>query len=82
MASAAKPIPDTRHAAIPCLCVRGAASAIEFYAKAFGAREPMRMADPGGKLEDPFGHVWWIATHKEDVSPVEMKRRAAALFGA
>ena len=37
--------------------------------------------DRGGKLEDPFGHVWWIATHKTDVSPEEMERRASALFG-
>jgi len=37
--------------------------------------------DRGGKFEDPFGHRWWIATHKEDVPPDEMKRRAAALFG-
>jgi PhnB protein len=37
--------------------------------------------DRGGKLEDPFGHVWWIATRKTDVSPEEMQRRAAALFG-
>jgi PhnB protein len=33
-------------------------------------------------LEDPFGHVWMIATHKEDVSPEEMHRRAAALYGS
>jgi PhnB protein len=37
--------------------------------------------DRGGKLQDPFGHIWWISTHKEDVSPEEMKRRAAKLFG-
>ncbi|HEY2733112.1 MAG TPA: VOC family protein [Polyangiales bacterium] len=37
--------------------------------------------DRGGKFEDPFGHIWWIATHKEDVSPEEMQRRAAAQFG-
>jgi PhnB protein len=37
--------------------------------------------DRAGKLQDPFGHIWWIATHKEDVSPEEMKRRAAKLFG-
>jgi len=37
--------------------------------------------DRGGKLKDPFGHVWWIATHKEDVPMDEMHRRAAALFG-
>lgn len=38
--------------------------------------------DRGGKLADPFGHVWWIATHKEDVAPDELRKRAAALFGA
>ena len=37
--------------------------------------------DRGGKLQDPFGHVWWISTHKEDVPLEEMKRRAAKLFG-
>lgn len=31
-----------------------------------------------GGLTDPFGHVWYIATHKEDVSPEEMQKRAAA----
>jgi len=29
------------------------------------------------KLADPFGHQWGLATHKEDVPPDEMKRRAA-----
>jgi PhnB protein len=38
--------------------------------------------DRGGKFEDPFGHRWWIATRKEDIPPEELKRRAAALFGA
>jgi PhnB protein len=38
--------------------------------------------DRGGKLVDPFGHAWWIATHKEDVSPEEMRSRAAKLFGS
>ena len=154
MASAVKAIPEGREAAIPYLCVKGAASAIDFYKRAFGARETVRVADPsgkighaeieigkatimladeypelgvrspqsiggspvtihlyvedvdalakqavaagakvlrpvedkfygdrGGKLEDPFGHTWWIATHKEDVSPEEMKRQAMALHG-
>jgi PhnB protein len=35
--------------------------------------------DRGGKFEDPFGHRWWIATHKEDLTPEELKTRAAAL---
>lgn len=35
--------------------------------------------DRSGTLTDPFGHVWTIATHKEDVSPEEMKRREEAM---
>jgi PhnB protein len=31
--------------------------------------------DRSGTLTDPFGHSWTIATHKEDLSPEEMKRR-------
>ena len=38
--------------------------------------------DRSGRLIDPFGHRWNFATHKEDVSPEEMSKRAAALFGA
>jgi PhnB protein len=148
---AVKPIPEGYHTATPYLIVKDAAKAIEFYKKAFGARELMRHADPSGKvghaeiqignsrlmladefpemgfrgpltiggspvgiclyvedadsmynrtvsagakvmkpladqfygdrsgtLVDPFGHVWTIATHKEDVSPEEMKRRMEA----
>jgi PhnB protein len=37
--------------------------------------------DRMGGLEDPFGHAWYVATHKEDVSPEEMKRRSAELHG-
>jgi PhnB protein len=155
MKTQVKPIPAGYEGAIPYLCVHDAAAAIEFYTRAFGAVELMRMADPSGRvghaeikiggaiimlsdehpemggtspktlggtpvnvllyfedvdaiakravaaggrltravedqfygdrsgrLEDPFGHVWWIATHKEDVSPEEMKRRAAGRHGA
>lgn len=32
--------------------------------------------DRTGTVEDPFGHVWHIATHKEDLSPEELVRRA------
>ena len=149
----AKPIPDGYHTATPYLVVKNAASALEFYKKAFGAEELMRLASPDGKighaeikigdspimladefpemgyrgpqalggspvsimlyvedvdarfnqaiaagakvkrpvkdefygdragnLEDPFGHVWTIATHKEDVSPEEIERRFAAVM--
>jgi PhnB protein len=34
--------------------------------------------DRSGRIADPFGHVWIVATHKEDVSVEEMHRRAAA----
>ena len=33
--------------------------------------------DRYGLVQDPFGHVWAISSHKEDVSPEEMKRRGA-----
>lgn len=32
--------------------------------------------DRSGTLEDPFGHVWTIATHKEDLTPEEIGKRA------
>lgn len=34
--------------------------------------------DRSGTIGDPFGHHWMIATHKEDLTPDEMPRRAAA----
>ena len=37
--------------------------------------------DRTGVLEDPFGHVWSIATHVEDVSDEEIRRRMAAMPG-
>lgn len=37
--------------------------------------------DRSGTLIDPFGHMWTIATHVEDVSPEEMGRRAQAMAG-
>jgi PhnB protein len=147
-----KPIPQGYHAVTPYLSVKGAASAIAFYKKAFAAKEVMRMPAPGGtighaeiqigdsrimladeypdmnfrgphsfggtsvhmhlyvqdvdrvvkkaaatgakvlrpvtdqfygdrsaSLEDPFGHVWHVATHKEDVPIKELKKRAAAM---
>lgn len=37
--------------------------------------------DRMGSVVDPFGHVWHLGTHKEDVSPEEMERRAKAAHG-
>jgi len=36
--------------------------------------------DRSGQLQDPFGHLWWVATHKEDVPPDEVKRRMVEAF--
>ncbi len=47
--AAAKPIPDGFHALTPHIVVNGAAGAIEFYKKAFGAEECFRMPAPDGK---------------------------------
>jgi PhnB protein len=38
--------------------------------------------DRTGGLEDPFGHQWYVATHIEDVSPEEMKKRSEAMMAA
>ena len=34
--------------------------------------------DRSGTVADPFGHIWHIATHKEDLSPDELNKRVAA----
>jgi PhnB protein len=152
---AVKPIPEGYHTVTPYLTVDDAAKAIEYYKKAFGAKERVRMDAPGGKIghaeleigdslvmlsdpfpqastappkelgstsvsifmyvedvdavvkkavdagatvtmeiadqfwgdrfgsvQDPFGHVWSIATHVEDVPPEEMAGRAEAAMAA
>jgi PhnB protein len=60
-----------------------------FFKKAVAAgaieRKPVMdqfYGDRSGQLEDPFGHLWWVATHKEDIAPEELQKRAAALFSA
>jgi len=47
---AVKPIPEGYHTLTPYLIVKGAAKALDFYAKALGATELYRMADPSGKV--------------------------------
>ncbi len=146
-----KPIPEGYHSLTPYLIIDGAAKALEYYTKAFGATELFRMehegkighaemkigdspfmladenaqmgfkgpkslggtpvslmiyvddvdttfkqaveaggvemkplqdqfyGDRSGTLTDPFGHVWTVATHKEDVSPEEMDKRLKAM---
>jgi len=150
MAGKVNPIPEAYSRITPYLIIRGAAQAIEFYKKVFGAVEIMRISQPDGRVghaelkirdsklmladefpekkilgpasigdtpvsfnlyvedvdaaakqalaagakelrpiqdqfygdrsgsyQDPFGHVWHLSTHIEDVSPEEMKKRAA-----
>jgi PhnB protein len=152
---AVKPIPEGYHTISSYLAVDDAAEAIEYYKKAFGAKERARMDAPGGKIghaelaigdsivmlsdpfpqattrtpkelggtsasifmyvedvdavvkravdagatvtmevadqfwgdrfgsvQDPFGHLWSIATHVEDVPPAEMAERAKAAMAA
>jgi uncharacterized glyoxalase superfamily protein PhnB len=142
------PIPPGFRSVTPQLTVRGAAAAIDFYKRAFGFRELMRMASPDGKVmhaelkvgdsifflgdefpaegcqspqtlggatgslhvyvpnvdaafkravdagaqptmpvtdmfwgdrygkvKDPFGHEWGLATHKEDLTPAQQRKR-------
>jgi len=38
--------------------------------------------DRTGTIEDPFGHIWHVGTHKEDVPEDEMKRRMASMARA
>jgi len=149
-----KPVPVGYHTVTPYLMFSGASAAIEFYKKALGASEVMRLDDPNGRIhhaeikigdscimladehpelqarspktiggspvslhvyvedvdaavdravkagaklvrpvadqfygdrsggvEDPFGYRWFIATHKEDLTIDEIRRRAAAQRG-
>jgi PhnB protein len=152
---ATKPIPEGYHTLTPYLAVDDAAQAIEYYKKAFGAKERMRMDAPEGRIghaeleigdsvvmlsdpfpqastrppkelggtsasvfmyvedvdavvkqaveagatvtmevadqfwgdrfgtvADPFGHLWSIATHVEDVPPEQMAERAKEAMAA
>jgi len=52
--------------------------AVDAGAKVIMPAEDMFWGDRFGKVSDPFGHHWGIATHKEDLTPEEIGRRAAA----
>ena len=155
MATKPRPIPEGYHTLTPYLAVDDAALAIDFYKRAFGAKERVRMDAPGwkighaeleigdsqvmladpfpqastrppkelggtsasvfmyvedvdavvsqaveagatvtmevadqfwgdrfGTVTDPFGHVWSIATHVEDVAPEEIAERGKAAMAA
>jgi PhnB protein len=52
--------------------------AVKAGAKADMPPTDMFWGDRFGKLTDPFGHLWGLATHVEDVAPEEMEKRASA----
>jgi PhnB protein len=55
------------------------AQAIAAGAKAMRPVANQFYGDRAGTLEDPFGHVWSLASRKENLSPEEIQRRFAAL---
>jgi len=50
MATAVRAVPEFRASAVPYLSIRGAAAAIEFYKRAFGATEELRLTQPDGRI--------------------------------
>ena len=50
MAGTIKPVPDGYHTVTPYLVIKGAANAIDFYKKAFGAVELTRLESPDGRI--------------------------------
>ncbi len=49
-------------------------------AKVLRPVEDQFYGDRSGTVEDPFGHVWTISTHKEDLSPEELQKRSEAFM--
>lgn len=58
------------------------AKAVAAGAKILKPIEDQFYGDRSGFIEDPFGHRWGVATHKEDVSPEEMKERMKKMMPA
>lgn len=56
------------------------AQAVDAGAKVVRPLQDRFYGDRSGALEDPFGHIWFVATHKEDLTPEEVDRRAQALY--
>ena len=55
--------------------------AVENGAKLLRPIQNQFYGDRSGTFLDPFGHMWSVATHVEDVSPEEMRRRMASAMG-
>ena len=77
---AVKPIPDGYHTATPYLIVKDAAGAIEFYKKAFGAKEIMRLPGPDGRVGHAEIKIGDSAIMMAEECP-EMGHRSAQTLG-
>ena len=55
--------------------------AIGAAAKELRPLENQFYGDRSGQFEDPFGHVWYVASHVEDISEEEMAKRSADVMG-
>ncbi|CAG9932208.1 VOC family protein [Candidatus Nitrotoga arctica] len=56
------------------------AQAVKAGAKVINVVQDQFYGDRSGTLEDPFGHMWFLATHKEDLTSEEIYKRAEAFF--
>jgi len=56
------------------------AKAVKAGATALMPPQDMFWGDRFGRVQDPSGNKWGVATHREDVTPKEMKKRAKAAF--
>jgi len=63
-------------------CDAVVAKAVAAGAKTLKQVENQFYGDRSGFIQDPFGHLWGIATHMEDVSPQEMKERMKKMMQA
>jgi PhnB protein len=57
-----------------------AKKAVDAGAKVVRPVQDQFYGDRSGQFEDPYGHVWNVATHKEDVAPAEMHKRFEAMM--
>ena len=76
-----KPVPDGYHSITPYLIVPDGAAAARAIAAGATLKRPVEnqfYGDRLGTIIDPFGHIWHISTHIEDVSAEEIARRAEA----
>lgn len=61
-------------------CDRAFQQALDAGAEVVQPLEDMFWGDRYGKLKDPFGHEWAIATHKKDMTPAEMQKAGERWF--